>query len=356
MPVEVAIWNVTDSSVEKIGYSAISSEKKLEDVLAKDISILGDAYLTVGRQVQTSFGKFIDLLAIDADGKLSVIELKRSRTPRDVVAQALDYASWVQNLSYKEIVQIFRDSCGKDFEPAFEETFGVSPPERLNQEHDIVIVCSELDNETERIINYNVPINAVFFRFFKDGESEYLSRSWLIDPSEVEEKSSKTKVQSKSEVWNGRDFVVNIDVSENISSWEDAVKYGFVSAGGGEWYSRTLSQLFPGARIFAMRPKVGYLGVGIVKEKRTPINDFMVETDSGALEPILNVELKASGLKNDSDNPSLCEYFVRVDWIKTVKEEEAYWEKGLSANQNSAFKLKNRFTLDKLIQFFAVDE
>lgn len=36
---------------------------------------------------------------------------------------------------------------------------------------------------------------------------------------------------------------------------------------------------------------------------------------------------KASGLKNDSDDLSLCEHFVRVDWIKTVKEKEAYWEK-----------------------------
>ncbi|MCP4605310.1 MAG: hypothetical protein GY847_33125 [Proteobacteria bacterium] len=223
-------------------------------------------------------------------------------------------------------------------------------------------MCSELDNETERIINYlsdnyNVPINAVFFRFFKDGETEYLARSWLIDPSEVEEKSSRSKSQSKSEEWNGRDFVVNIDVDNNgVSSWQDAVKYGFVAAGGGVWYSRTLNQLFPGARAFAMLPGTGYLGVGIVKEKSVPISEFTVEIDGGKLQPILNAKLKASGLKEKSDDPNLCEYFVRVDWIKTVKDEEAYWEKGLRANQNSAFKLKSRFTLDKLIQFFDIDE
>ena len=54
MPVEVAIWNVTDPGVERIRYSSISSEKKLEDVLSKDISILDDSYLAIGRQVQTS--------------------------------------------------------------------------------------------------------------------------------------------------------------------------------------------------------------------------------------------------------------------------------------------------------------
>jgi hypothetical protein len=39
----------------------------------------------------------------------------------------------------------------------------------------LVVVASELDNSTERIIgylsaNYGVPINAVFFRHFKEGD------------------------------------------------------------------------------------------------------------------------------------------------------------------------------------------
>lgn len=40
------------------------------------------------------------MLAIDGDGKLHIIELKKNKTPREVVAYALDYASRVQNLSY----------------------------------------------------------------------------------------------------------------------------------------------------------------------------------------------------------------------------------------------------------------
>ncbi len=312
--------------------------------------------------MRTDFGKYIDILAISSDGKISIIELKKDRTPREVVAKALDYASWVQNLSYRDIVNIFKDNFDREFDPSFEDTFGSTPPDRLNQSHDILIVCSELDNETERIINYlsdnyNVPINVVFFRFFKDGKSEYLTRSWLIDPSQIEERFSKTKGQRTSEEWNGRDFVVNIDVdSKGVSSWDDAIKYGFVSAGGGRWYIRTLNQLCPGARIFAMRPKVGYVGVGIVKEKSKPINEFMVDSENGSLKSIIDVPLKAEGLKENADNPELCEHFVRVEWIKTVPEKEAFWEKGLRANQNSAFKLKSSYTLKKLLNFFGLEE
>jgi RecB family endonuclease NucS len=59
--------------------------------------------LLIGRQIQTDYGKFIDMLALDQEGNLVIIELKKNRTPREVVAQTLDYASWVQNLSYERI-------------------------------------------------------------------------------------------------------------------------------------------------------------------------------------------------------------------------------------------------------------
>lgn len=45
----------------------------------------------IGRQVRTTHGGYIDLLALNQDGQLIVIELKRELTPREVVAQALDY-------------------------------------------------------------------------------------------------------------------------------------------------------------------------------------------------------------------------------------------------------------------------
>ena len=65
--------------------------------------------MLIGRQVPTAHGKFIDLLAMDIEGNLSVIELKKHRAPREVVAQSLDYASWVQTLSYHDIAGIYSD-------------------------------------------------------------------------------------------------------------------------------------------------------------------------------------------------------------------------------------------------------
>jgi hypothetical protein len=47
---------------------------------------------------------------------------------------------------------------------------------------------------------------------------------------------------------------------------------------------------------------------------------------------------------------------VPVDRISTRPREQAIRQKGLFANQNSACKLRNRFTLDILYPAFGVDD
>ena len=103
MPIEVGIWRI-NSGLERVHFSTLENEKELETILFNDITILDPDLMVIGRQIPTSYGTSIDLLAIDSQGDLVVIELKRDRTPREVVAQTLDYASWVKDLSYDDIV------------------------------------------------------------------------------------------------------------------------------------------------------------------------------------------------------------------------------------------------------------
>src|SRR5699024_6670204 len=109
MPIEVGLWKVNDD-IEKIGYQRIESERKLEEILDKDLSILDDKLLPIGRQIATDHGKYLDLLAINDDGDIVIIELKRDRTPREVVSQTLDYASWVQDLTFDRIKEIYKEN------------------------------------------------------------------------------------------------------------------------------------------------------------------------------------------------------------------------------------------------------
>ncbi len=357
MPIEFDIWRI-DGSVSKIVPSRLADESRLETILTDGIGLLGLDVMVIGRQVVTAFGKRIDLLAIDAQGDLHVIEIKRDRTPREVVAQLLDYGSWVKTLGYTEVTSIFSAHQPETpFEEAFVDRFGGTPPESINDAHRLVIVASELDASTERIVSYlseqySVPINAVFFRYFRDQTREYLARTWLIERVQEDVRTSiVSSVKQGKEAWNGRDFYVSLGEGPS-RSWDDCRKYGFISAGGGRWYSRTLDLLFPGARVFVCIPGgTGYVGVGIVRDRVQRVDNFATEVD-GELRPILTVPLVAKQMGQNASDSELAEYLVRVEWIREMNREEAVWDKGMFANQNSVCKLTNKFTLERLIERF----
>lgn len=354
MPLELGIWRI-DGVTQRVLPARMEREERLETILHGDVSILGLDVMIIGRQVVTDYGKKIDLLAVDADGDLVVIELKRDRTPRDVVAQLLDYGSWVKGLDRESIAAIWAQQSGVPFDEALRDRFGASP-ESLNEAHRLVVVASELDPSTERIVAYlsesGVPINAVFFRCFQDDGREYLTRSWFVEPNEAEARAEKA-VTRRSEPWNGQDFYVSIGDGEH-RSWQDCVTYGFVGGGQGKWYSKTLENLFVGARIFAYVPERGYVGVGIVREPVMRVRDFTVDVNGKTI-PILDAPLRATKMGENADDPEKSEYVVRIDWLKTLAVEQAIREKGLFAKQHTACKLRHKFTLDRLTERFGLE-
>lgn len=79
-------------------------EETVESWLASNPDCISeeDSLLIIGRQVSTNLYTAIDLLAVDGEGDTAVIELKRDSTPRATLAQALEYASFVEQLDYSE--------------------------------------------------------------------------------------------------------------------------------------------------------------------------------------------------------------------------------------------------------------
>jgi Endonuclease NucS len=188
MPIKHAIWKVGEKPAP-LAVGQLATEQHLEEMIVADPRILSSEWMLIGRQEQTAFGGFIDLLAIAPDASLVLIELKRNRTPREIVAQALDYASWVEDLTAEKIARIYqRYSRGGNLVAAFQQRFGTElDEETLNESHQIVIVAAELDDASERIIRYlndrAIPINVLFFQVFQHGTEQLLSRAWLIEPT-----------------------------------------------------------------------------------------------------------------------------------------------------------------------------
>ncbi|RLD40699.1 MAG: DUF91 domain-containing protein, partial [Bacteroidetes bacterium] len=205
MPQDVKIWEIQDgNNLKEIKKSKLDIEARIEDWLEKDISVISTDLMVIGRQVETDFGGIVDLLCLDHNGDVVIVELKREKTPREVTAQVLDYASWVKDSSNEKITKIADRYLGEKgpLEKAFKEKFGEELPEILNEHHKMLIVASEIDNSTERIIEYlsdtyGVSINVATFHYFRDDEGkEFLARVFLIEPSQVEYRS-QTKSISK---------------------------------------------------------------------------------------------------------------------------------------------------------------
>jgi hypothetical protein len=349
------VWKVAGEMLMPLRPSRLDQERRLEDWIENDPAILGIEVLIIGRQVHTAHGGVVDLLAVDEEGNLVVVELKRDRTPRETIAQILDYASWAHGLTPRDVhtqalQYLGRRAPTSDLGRAFRDLFGAAVPEKLNAKQRLVIVAREFDESSKRIVQYlagvhAMDINTAFFGIFRDGEHEFVTADWLMDEEEVRERSEARTQPPWSGFW-----YVNVGDGPT-RSWEDGRKYGFIAAGDGAKYSEPLKKLEDGARVFAYQKGDGSVGYGLVTQAVQMAKDFRV-----AGRELLELPLEQPNLGHDSDDSEKAEYVVGVDWKRTFPPSEGKTFTGAFANQNIVCKLRHPTTIDFLKQQFGVTE
>lgn len=354
MAISQTIWSLDDKV--QLQPAELINEKELEDLLAEHIEILNADWLLIGRQVRTVAGKYIDLLCMDHDGDLVVVELKKDLTPREVTAQAIDYASCMAELTLDELAELYLQFSGGQMtlNDAYEKKYGATLDEdSINKNVKMVIVAAKMDDSTERIIRYlrdkyEVDINIMFFHVAALGTKRLISRAWFEE--DVEEQRPDPKSIRK---WN-QEYYVSFGSGER--SWIDAQKYGFISAGGGTWYSNTLKLLSQGDRVWVNIPHTGYVGVGIVRKEVQQAKDVQFTVD-GQEVGFDSLQTQGSYLYS-GDDPENAEYVVLVDWVKTVPELQAVKEIGFFGNQNSVCRPRDQkwvYTVERLKKVWGID-
>jgi len=340
------LYRITDNKLTPLARSRLANEATLQDWVADDPSKVGLDVLVIGREVAIENGGRIDILAINRNGDLSIIELKRDRTPRNVIAQILDYASWVATTDADRVQDIAQRQLGRPLAEAFKERFDDALPEVLNASHNMIIVASEFDASSDRIVKYlvdehSVPINTAFFTIFEEDGQQFLTADWLMDQEQVVERAERRR-----RPWTGYHYV-NVGHEKGIRSWDDMRKLGFIAAGGGRKYSEPLKRLSVGDPIYAYQKSLGYVGFGVVTADPTMARDFRVNGS-----PLSPEELADEGILRDRDNSEMADYLVAVNWLKTVPLNEAKTFDGIFANQNIVCKLRDPATLDFLAESF----
>ena len=362
MSIEMAVWRMTEHGPLRLELTSLGLEANLEKMITKDPDLVGLDLLVVGQQVPTSFGGIVDILGVDVEARVHVLELKRDKTPRHVVAQTLDYGSWARDLTLTDILELYSDRHSTTFDEAFAQRYGQPVPDVFNSDQQLTIVASELDPASDRIVQYlvedfGVPINAVFFRHFRDGEHDYLARSWLLSPEEAATARGRSGRGSKVRPWNQRDFYVILGNTSDLERWELARSKGLLNAGGGSWYWKPLRNLRPGHRVFAYVGGAGYVGVGRVTGEATPAREAKVEVDGSQQllleQPDLPPEFAA---RARLDDPEATEYVVPVRWVEDRPVSQAVTRPGLFSSQVTVCKLRDHRTIEVLEEAFDLEK
>lgn len=314
----------------------------------------------------------IDLLGLDRQANLVVIELKRGDTGVHMELQAIRYAAMVSTMTFDQAVATYSSHLGEPDLEARDRILGHlgwsdANDDEFAQDVRLVLLSEDYSRElTSSILWLNgkgLDITAFRVGAYRLGQRLLMEFQQIIPLKEAED--YQVKVRNKQLVeqsarraqvaWNG-EFYANYGGEHR--SWDDARKYGFISAGGGDWFSRTLKLLEPGGRVWVNRPGMGYVGVAEVLGPPVPATEFKVETSQG-LQPYLDIGNINEPMASHARQPDRMEYFVSVRWLKTVDERDAIRETGLFGNQNSAAKptapgwvstvnyLKHRFGLDE---------
>ena len=127
-------------------------------------AVVNEPILWIGRQTTAAVEGgtiFPDLLGVDSSGNLVIVEVKRGKAPRDVVAQLLEYAAWANELSDEQLFataeryfstrEEFKDA---DFMTAFRDVFETEELPVLSQKLRLFILAEEIPPAISRVCRF----------------------------------------------------------------------------------------------------------------------------------------------------------------------------------------------------------
>ncbi len=157
--------------------------------------------------------------------------------------------------------------------------------------------------------------------------------------------------------WNGEYYANFFEAKgegpggQKLRSWDDARKYGFLSAGGGRCYWHPFLLLSPGDRVWVNMPGCGFVGCCIVNASAAPAASVKI---SGT--PFFSLPLSGEYCRSRDGEEG--EYVVLVEWIKAVAADEAVSWNGRYGKQHTVCRPRQANwpdTIDRLRKLWGIE-
>jgi len=219
------------TEIQSIDFSEKYAEKDLQDWVEKNSEVIyeDEPVLIIGREVGTDTGHYIDLLGIDRNGYPVVIELKATRTPRKVICQTLDYASWIGTLDDEDLIDIgdkyiVENSDYDSFREAFNDTFSgenidflekLLKEKHFNSKRRLVIIAEDADRRTERMAKEldanGSMISLISYTYYRQNRREFLNFETVFNSISPEVEVGESIQSLRAKVLQEKDSVEVFD-------------------------------------------------------------------------------------------------------------------------------------------------
>ena len=205
--------NVNDKKLKKlrsIDFSDLQIREAfdIEEWIKKDPEILKEELLIIGEQEHTPSGRRPDLVALDKEGNLVIIELKRDDSGRDVHWQAITYAARMSELDPDNIVKQFElflkdiNENSREAKQQINEFIEVNF-EKINNKQRIILVSKEFHQDVLKASawlseEYGMRIKCVrLLPFVNDDNELFLSSEVLLPTPGLEDYIERKSIKKK---------------------------------------------------------------------------------------------------------------------------------------------------------------
>ncbi len=218
------MFRLEDGDIDPLKSTRLSDEgfheRDLQEwIIERPAELLKGEFLLIGREVTVKgLGDAIDLLAIDPDGNLVVIELKRGSLKDPVDFQSLKYAAYTAHWDYdhlKHQFETFRSAAGRhlfDSDTPFQDELDEFCNEEysINQDQRIVLVGEDIRDRLHLIVRWladrDVDVTVITVELLTDGERYFLDTEQAIpvpetSPPEVDPDTSDKPWEADGRAW-----------------------------------------------------------------------------------------------------------------------------------------------------------
>ncbi|MCP3660393.1 MAG: DUF4268 domain-containing protein [Bacteroidetes bacterium] len=215
------ILNKSNNQIEalkKVTFKSLGlkERKDLQEWIAKTPNILGEELLIIQKEFDGFDGtsERLDLLALDKTGNLVIIENKLDSSGKDVIWQALKYASYCSSLTGQNIKDIFREYLNnqgnkENIEDVLIDFFGTEDYDKklnsgLNQR--IIMIAGEFRKEVTStvvwLLNHGLRVQCFRTSAYHHRDQMFFTFEQILPVKEIEDYIIKMADKQREDINN----------------------------------------------------------------------------------------------------------------------------------------------------------